>query len=276
MFSIQEIRAKARHTIAEIPGAYLLAIIPVVIGIIVQLMTSAQSNQLGLQLIYHPTFELHQIVGLIGFPFLYRILSDFILLSISLALFQAIYHYRRQLTISDSFTIFNHPSFGKIVITYLLKTLFLFLWGLMATIGFWMMLGGTVLNIMYVVTNTVTEGNILLSGMMIITGFFTMIAGIALFLPQIYAYFLVEVLLFEHLANDTYTSAMAIIKESRRLMKGYKMKGFLLDLSFIGWYLLTLISFGIVGIYSIPYYHSSRIYFYQAVINDRAQKQPTI
>ena len=42
---------------------------------------------------------------------------------------------------------------------------------------------------------------------------------------------------------------------SKRMMMGQKMNAFVLDLTFIGWRILEMLSFGIVGIfYSGPYY----------------------
>lgn len=52
--------------------------------------------------------------------------------------------------------------------------------------------------------------------------------------------------------------------ESIELMRGYKMKLFLLDLSFIGWYLLGALCFGIGVIFVVPYHNQARANFYMA------------
>ncbi|MTB64177.1 DUF975 family protein [Streptococcus sp. zg-86] len=274
MFSVQQIRAKARQTIAETPGAYLIALIPVIMGVLINLMTSSESNNLVLQLINNPVPSPSHIINATAFPFLYGILVDLMGLSISFALFQIIYKLREKVQAKDAFTIFNHQRFGSILATYLVKAILLFLWGLVATIGLSVMLGGAILSLVATISTPAPQENLLvIAGFMMIIGLLVMIAGIALFLPQFFAYFLVEPLLFDQLTHNTYTGPMAVIKESRRLMKGYKMQGFVLNLSFIGWYILTFISFGIVGIYVIPYYHTSHIYFYQAVLDDRAIKE---
>lgn len=44
-------------------------------------------------------------------------------------------------------------------------------------------------------------------------------------------------------------SATEVITESRRMMNGHKWNTFLLDLSFIGWLILTVLTLGIVGIF---------------------------
>ncbi|MBF0777241.1 DUF975 family protein [Streptococcus cuniculi] len=273
MFSIQQIRAKARQKLAETPGAYLIALIPVIIGVVIQTMNYAQSNNLALQLLNSPTLDTSYLVNSTAFPIVYGILADLMGLSISLALFQVIYHYRDSVSFKDAFSLFNHGRFGSILATYLLKALFLFLWGLIAMIGFSIMFGGAIMSTVATLLNQATEDIMVVAGVMILVGLLIGIAGIALLLPQFYAYFLVEPLLFDQLAQDTYTGPLAVIKESRRLMKGYKMNGFVLSLSFIGWTILTALTFGIVGIYMIPYYRTSHIYFYQAVLEDRAMKE---
>ena len=53
------------------------------------------------------------------------------------------------------------------------------------------------------------------------------------------------------------------INESMRMMNGYKMKLFLLDLSFIGWWLLSILSLGIGFLWLLPYIYTSRSHFYE-------------
>lgn len=53
---------------------------------------------------------------------------------------------------------------------------------------------------------------------------------------------------------------------SRAMMDGYKWKAFLFDLSFIGWYLLDAMTFGILGIFYVdPYKDAADTEFYAAV-----------
>ena len=52
--------------------------------------------------------------------------------------------------------------------------------------------------------------------------------------------------------------------ESKRLMSGNKWHAFLLDLSFIGWALLSLITAGIVGVfYVFPYKNMTNAALYE-------------
>ena len=62
-------------------------------------------------------------------------------------------------------------------------------------------------------------------------------------------------------------SAMDCLRESKRLTTGYKRQLFLLDLSFIFWFLLTMIP--IVGyiaqVYVTPYMESARVLYYEQI-----------
>ncbi len=55
------------------------------------------------------------------------------------------------------------------------------------------------------------------------------------------------------------------ITESRKMMDGYKGSRFVMDLSFIGWLLLSGLTAGIAGIYVYPYYYITAMKFYEFV-----------
>ncbi len=52
---------------------------------------------------------------------------------------------------------------------------------------------------------------------------------------------------------------------SREMMDGHKMQLFLLDLSFIGWYVLGMLCLGIGTLFVIPYHQMARSNFYEAL-----------
>ncbi len=56
------------------------------------------------------------------------------------------------------------------------------------------------------------------------------------------------------------------IEESMRLMDGHKMKLFLLDLSFIGWALLCILTLGIGFLWLAPYASTARAAFYENLV----------
>lgn len=70
------------------------------------------------------------------------------------------------------------------------------------------------------------------------------------------------------LIDEPELSATEVITRSREMMNGNKWRAFVLDLSFIGWILLTLITCGIVGIFwTNPYMYSTRAALYQQLKN---------
>ncbi len=69
--------------------------------------------------------------------------------------------------------------------------------------------------------------------------------------------------LYDQIAEGRYAGPLGVIRESKSLMKGYKWKRFKLDFSFIGWYILTGLTLGLVGIYVIPYQTLAATVFYE-------------
>ncbi len=78
------------------------------------------------------------------------------------------------------------------------------------------------------------------------------IAGYAAIIPaalKVYDYYLVELILTDK-PNLSWREALG---ESKRLMRGNRFKTFLLNLSFIGWYLLGFLACGIGVLFVTPY-----------------------
>lgn len=68
------------------------------------------------------------------------------------------------------------------------------------------------------------------------------------------------------LAEDPNLTANEAITMSRRLMKGHKLDAFVLDLSFIGWNILSALTFGILGIFFVkPYIHAAHAELYRTL-----------
>ena len=68
------------------------------------------------------------------------------------------------------------------------------------------------------------------------------------------------------LADNPGIGIMDAIKASWNMTKGYKGKLFVLDLSFIGWILLDVLTLGILGIFYVtPYMASTHAAYYEAI-----------
>lgn len=84
-----------------------------------------------------------------------------------------------------------------------------------------------------------------------------------------YEYYLVENILAVRPDLDKDSA----FKMSKAIMKGNKMDAFVLDLSFFGWYILSLFTLGILAIvYVNPYFFATRVEFYAYVRADAINK----
>jgi uncharacterized membrane protein len=66
----------------------------------------------------------------------------------------------------------------------------------------------------------------------------------------------------------------AAIKESRKLMNGYKWKYFVLQLSFIGWIILCLFTLGIGYLWLSPYMGAAYASFYNHLVEKKNAVEP--
>ena len=67
------------------------------------------------------------------------------------------------------------------------------------------------------------------------------------------------------MAENPHLTAGQCLAESQALMKGHKFELFLLDLSFIGWILLSALTLGIGSILLTPYTSAARTAFYRDI-----------
>ena len=99
-------------------------------------------------------------------------------------------------------------------------------------------------------------------GTLFLRDLFVVLWSILFIIPGIimsYAYWLVPYII----KDNPELSATQAIKRSKEMMKGYKGKAFLFDLSFIGWALLSALTGGIVGLFwTNPYYYNAKAAFY--------------
>ena len=96
----------------------------------------------------------------------------------------------------------------------------------------------------------------------ILIGLFTFLWSLLFVIPGIIAAYRYSQAVYI-LLDDPDKSAMQCIRESREMTRGYKGQLFLLDLSFLGWILLSAIPF--VGVYTTPYIGLTRANYYRAL-----------
>ena len=108
-------------------------------------------------------------------------------------------------------------------------------------------------------------------GTLILVAIYTILWTCLLIIPGIvksYSYALTPFIL----KDEPELKYNAAIEKSMRMMDGYKMKLFLLDMSFIGWMILSVLTLGIGLLFLQPYMNTARAAFYEdlkAELSDR-------
>ena len=74
------------------------------------------------------------------------------------------------------------------------------------------------------------------------------------------------------LADEPELSPTEAIEKSYGLMKGHRLELFRLDLSFAGWFLLELLTFGLLSLWVTPYHRISHAAFYRSLIKEKKKK----
>lgn len=93
---------------------------------------------------------------------------------------------------------------------------------------------------------------------------FTILWALLLIIPGIIASLSYAMTLFI-LADDQSITPREAIRKSKKMMYGYKWKYFLLNLRFIGWAILALLSVGIGFLWLLPYIQVSQAKFYEDI-----------
>ncbi|EPI00542.1 MULTISPECIES: DUF975 family protein [unclassified Enterococcus] len=103
-------------------------------------------------------------------------------------------------------------------------------------------------------------------GIAVLTTIFTFLWSLLLVIPGIikgYSYSQSTFIYYDTIqATGEKPRVLDTITASRRLMKGYKGKLFWLDLSFIGWHLLSMLTLGIGYLWLLPYITATKAAFY--------------
>jgi len=90
---------------------------------------------------------------------------------------------------------------------------------------------------------------------------FTLLWALLLVVPGIIA--AIRYSMAYYILNDNpEIGAMDAIRRSKEMMEGHKMRFAEMWLSFLGWFLLGIFTFGLGMIYAIPYYRAAKANFY--------------
>ena len=105
----------------------------------------------------------------------------------------------------------------------------------------------------------------------ILTGIFLFLWSLLLVIPGIiaaYRYSMAQFIFFDNPEKG----ALQCIRESKEMTRGYKGRLFVLDLSFIGWILLSVIP--LVSIFTVPYIAVTHANFYRQLKGDQPTETP--
>jgi len=98
-------------------------------------------------------------------------------------------------------------------------------------------------------------------GVVLLTAIYTFLWFLLFIIPGIIKAYSYAMTYYIALDNPDF-SAEACINRSMDMMSGHKFDLFLLDLSFIGWGLLCILTLGIGFLWLVPYIYTSRAEFY--------------
>lgn len=102
----------------------------------------------------------------------------------------------------------------------------------------------------------------------LLVGIFTVLWSILFIIPGIIAAISYSQSYLIALDNPD-IDPMEAIRESKRLMNGHKMEFFILNLSFLGWAILGIFTFGILYFWLIPYMSVTQANFYNALLEEK-------
>ncbi|HFI0217475.1 TPA: DUF975 family protein [Streptococcus suis] len=193
------------------------------------------------------------------------------------ACFQLIRVVRKQrdkVSFSECFSLLDGKNFLPILVTTFLKMLVIYIAGFPAVIGM-ALLSISFFSTVFIVGAPVgyqPDFSGFFSSSYFQIGVILVVIGLICGLLVDYGLSQVQFLLYDHLENNIYSSPFKLFKQSWQLMKGNKWRRFMLDLSFIGWFIGILLTFGLLALYVYPYYWTCQTIFYE----DLKAKNPLV
>lgn len=107
----------------------------------------------------------------------------------------------------------------------------------------------------------------------LLVGIFTTLWTLLLIIPGIiaaFSYSMVNYIMADRV--DEKTDCLAVIKESKEMMQGYKWDYFVFGLSFFGWILLGILTCGILLFWLIPYMQVASTLYYEELLKVQKSK----
>lgn len=269
--NLSEIRAQARTIRTQTNGIYLLFAIPTLVTILSNYLSpNRHLDEIIPQLEINQAFTL--VFGRQAFPQIISFVISLLFLSAAFSMLEIVRKKRDSVGFSDIGRIFSPELFSPIFITQLTKSILLLLWNSISLVGSFFVvfssykvldIYGRIPNLTKLTADSIEVQQIVSYAPMMFLGSLIALAGMVIFLIGSYTYSQTDFILYDQLSTGTYRGPFQVIAQSRRMMRGYKWKRFLLDLSFIGWYILIGITLGIAGVVAYPYITTAQVLFYE-------------
>lgn len=276
--NLSNIRAQARTVRSQTRGIFLLFAAPTLVSTLSILLSLYDNLRNSIPNLSFRHF-IYLLVSKNLFPTTIQFITTLLLISASYTMITVIRKKKDEVRFSDIGHLFTSKNFTPVFKTVLLKQLLLFLWNLPIFCGSLLAIFNAykILSISEklpahtALTAQSAVGQQILQytpGMLL--GSLLILVGLGITIPQYYAYSQAELILYDQLETGSYRGAFYAIRQSRKLMKGYKRKLFMLDLSFIGWNLLARLTYGLLNFIVLPYTATTYILFYEELKKENA------
>ena len=235
-----DIRRKAKHTTRTLKGRFFLFLTPTLLSSFLVLVNLHR-------ILFLPLIQQWQLETQV-LPLLLSFLIATFGASTSLMMLAVVRKQRPSVSFSDSTLIFEPFLLWPAIKLTLLKHLLLLPWLFLLE-----------LNLTFIVETLVEEQ----SSLELVAAVLGFLLVLAIYIKKKTAYTMGLFLLFDQLAITRQPNVMDILKASQWLMTGYIWQYIKLELSFIGWQLLSVLSLGYLNTYLFPYQQTAKALFYQ-------------
>lgn len=242
--SSYDIRQEARQVLKNLPNKYNLFGVPIALTLLSGYL--AGYINFRTQMVTMTGEYSADMAGVSPFPFLIDILLGLFTLSASYTILEVIRRKRDAVSYNDLTRTFNGTYLLHLFLIFLVRSLLLLPWFILIFVSaVFLGLGAGLENTALTLLGTIG-----------------LVVGFVFMIIKSYAYSQAELILFDRVEEGHELDPFAIIKESKTLMSGRKFDLFILQLSFLGWYILTALTFGLLTIYVLPYRLTAEAIFY--------------
>lgn len=264
--SLKQMRQVARLHLAQLRGRYSFFLLPILLIFVSSSISYRQEIQTQLDWDWSDTV----------FPILVNLLNMGITLSVIMSLVYSLRGKKERLTLADAVMIFDNHIIFKVIWLAIVRLIFLLPWLFLTIMGTMInTVGIPALSEIVIYSQDIwSQLRTWVALALVLVGLGLQLFGIVMFVIKCFAYSQAEYVLLDALSDGSYENASKILSESQDLMRKQKFKFFRLHLSFLGWYLLVLITFGFAILYVLPYYLTARAVFYHE-LRKRLGKKPS-